>query len=247
MTARLFDLMRATWPAASTKEVEGWTIRDGQGGGSRVSAATWDGTGDGAGDGTGAPNIAVAEAAMERRGQVPLFMIRPQDDDLDAALSKRGYVLRDATLGYHVRTEALAAPPPSVTSFAIWPPLAIQTELWQAGGIGPERLAVMDRVQGPKTAIFGRINDKPAGVAFIACDGNAAMLHALEVAPAYRRRGLARIMMRHAALWAQDAGAEHLYLLVTRQNTGAGQLYTSLNFQPVGHYHYRIRALEAES
>jgi hypothetical protein len=35
---------------------------------------------------------------------------------------------------------------------------------------------------GPKTTLFGRINDRPAGTAFIALQGRTAMLHALEVA-----------------------------------------------------------------
>ena len=83
------------------------------------------------------------------------------------------------------------------------------------------------------------------GSAFIACHENAAMLHALEIASAFRRQGLARIMMRHAAKWAQDAGAEQLFLLVTRANVAANYLYTSLSFQPVGHYHYRIKSSEA--
>ena len=237
MSADLFALTRATWPAAAETHVGGWTIREGRGGGSRVSAATWDG------DGT--PDIASAEAAMVTLGQDPIFMIRPQDGTLDATLEATGYVLRDPTQGLAAPVAELAQSPPQVTSFAIWPPLAIQTEIWAAGGIGPERLAVMDRVAGRKTALFGRIADKPAGTAFVATHENFAMLHALEIAPAYRRRGLARIMMRHAAQWAQDEGATQLYLLVTRKNVPALELYASLNMHPVGHYHYRIKSSEA--
>ena len=36
----LFATMEATWPAASRRETGIWTLRDGQGGGKRVSAAT---------------------------------------------------------------------------------------------------------------------------------------------------------------------------------------------------------------
>ena len=237
MSADLFALMRATWPAAAEARVGGWTIREGQGGGSRVSAATW--------DGNGTPDIALAEAAMTQLGQSPIFMIRPQDETLDTLLEAEGYALRDPTQGFAAPVAALAQAPPQVTSFAIWPPLAIQAEIWAGGGIGPERLAVMERVSGEKTTLFGRVADKPAGTAFVATHQNAAMLHALEIAPAYRRRGLAQIMMRHAAKWAQDAGATDLYLLVTRKNVPALELYASLNMQPVGHYHYRRKCSEA--
>ena len=233
MSDALFSLTRATWPPAATTQVQGWSIRDGQGGGSRVSAATW--------DATGAPDITVAEHAMDALGQRPIFMIRPQDETLDHLLADRGYVVRDPTQGYGIDVDRIAKAPPPVSSFAIWPPLAIQTEIWARGGIGPERLAVMDRVQGPKTTIFGRIADKPAGVAFVALHGTSAMLHALEVAAEFRRRGLARIMMQHAAKWAQDAGVRDLYLLVTRANVAANDFYVSLGFQPVSGYHYRHR------
>lgn len=233
MSEKLFALTHSTWPAASTKSVGGWTLREGKGGGSRVSAATF--------DGDGIPDIALAEAEMAALGQTPLFMIRPQDHALDDMLAGRGYVVRDVTQGYVAATSDLAAAPPPVSSFAAWPPLAIQEEIWAAGGIGQERLAVMSRAKGAKTALFGRIKDKPAGAAFVAIEGQSAMLHALEVAPAFRRQGLARIMVRHAAHWAKEQGASQLFLLVTRANAPACALYLSLGFGPAGHYHYRHR------
>ena len=128
MSDPLFRLIDATWPAASMQDAGGWTIREGQGGGNRVSAATW--------DGDGAPDIALAESHMAALGQEPVFMIRPQDDALDAALDKAGYEIRDATQGYRIDVTQIAEAPPAVTSFTCWPPLAIQTEIWAEGGIG---------------------------------------------------------------------------------------------------------------
>ena len=65
------------------------------------------------------------------------------------------------------------------------------------------------------------------------------MLHVLEILPSARRNGLAAIMMRAAADWAQRQGATGFSVLVTRENTPARALYASLGFEPVGHYHYR--------
>lgn len=226
-----FALIDSTWPAASVAEVAGWTIREGKGGGSRVSAATW--------DGSGTPDFTAMETACTALGQRPLVMVRSGEDALDQALEARGYEVQDPVVLLAAKTGELAMAPPLETSFDIYPPLAIQTEIWQDGGIGPDRLAVMDRVNLPKTTLFGRKNERPAGSAFVACDGDRAMLHALEIRPALRRLGLAQIMMRHAALWAQDQGAAELHLLVTRENSPARSLYASLNFQAVGHYHYR--------
>lgn len=39
------DLMEGTWPAAARLRTGPWVVRDGQGGGSRVSSATAGGTG----------------------------------------------------------------------------------------------------------------------------------------------------------------------------------------------------------
>ncbi|MBF9035149.1 GNAT family N-acetyltransferase [Rhodobacterales bacterium HKCCE2091] len=234
----IYALTQATWPPVRAEMRDGWTIREGAGGGSRVSAATWDGPAD------ATPDLGTAEAAMLGLGQGPLVMVRAGEDRLDAMLDAAGYAVKDPTLAYAIDAATIAAVPPPVTSFEIWPPLAIQTDVWAEAGVGPERRAVMDRVQGPKTSLLGRIHDRPAAAAFVAVHGDAAMLHALEVAPDYRRAGLARVMVCSAADWALRQGASTLALLVTRANAPANALYKSLGFEPVGHYHYRVKTGE---
>jgi GNAT superfamily N-acetyltransferase len=98
----------------------------------------------------------------------------------------------------------------------------------------------MQRVTGPRISLFGRINNHPAATAFVALQGDIAMLHALEVVDVARRQGLAGHVMRAAGQWALGQGARHFSVLVTRENLPAQGLYTSLGFQPVGHYHYRV-------
>jgi GNAT superfamily N-acetyltransferase len=99
----------------------------------------------------------------------------------------------------------------------------------------------MDRVQGPKTALLARNGDRPAGVAFVACHGSEAMLHALEVLPANRRQGVGRTLLHAAANWAASQGATRLSLVVTRQNAAARALYARLGMECVGQYHYRMK------
>lgn len=225
--------MEATWPAATAARLGPWTIRDGQGGGKRVSAATADAAWTDA-------DIPQAETAMAALGHPPLFLIRDGDAALDAALDQRGYRIVDPVLAYSVPAADLAgADLPFLAGFAHWPPLAVATHLWADAGIGPARLAVMDRVQAPKTAILARSNDRPAGVAFVAVAGNIAMLHALEVAPARRRQGSAHNILTLAARWALDQGADTLALVVTTANETARTLYASHGMAVVGHYHYR--------
>ena len=231
----LQDVMDASWPAASVARVGPWAIRDGGGGGKRVSAATAEGSWQ-------ASDVTRAEAAMQALGQDRLFLIRTRDADLDAALQAQGYRVVDPVVAYAAPVAEIAAVPPArMTSFPHWPPMEIDRALWAEGGIGPARVAVMERVTGPKTVILGRSSDRAAGVAFVAMRGDVAMLHALEVSPALRRQGSAYNILRAAAVWAQDNGAKTLSLVVTEANVPARSLYASLGMTIVGQYHYRQR------
>ena len=224
---QLFPAMEATWPPARSWRLGPFCPRDGAGGGKRVSAASLEGDFAGA-------DLDAAEAAMA----VPLFLIRPGDEALDAALAARGYRLVDPVLAYAVPLAGIAQPE-RMTTFPHWPPMEIARALWADAGIGPARLAVMERAAGPKCVILGRVQDRAAGVAFVACHGDTAMLHALEVVPALRRQGSAHNILRAAAAWALDQGAATLSLVVTEANATARGLYASLGMNLVGQYHYR--------
>lgn len=228
----LTALIDGTWPAKSTTEIDGWIVREGGGAGSRVSAASQI---------TSTAHIEDAEAAMQRLGQPKLFMVRADEDHLDAELASRGYVIKDPVTFFSAPTEELATQRPmSATCFEVWPPLATQAEIWGAGGIDEARLKVMARAIGPKTTVLGRVHDTPAGTAFAAIHDGTAMLHAIETSHAFRRQGLGRNMIRSLAFWAQSHNAHTTALLVTRANVAANALYTSLGMTPVGGYHYRI-------
>ncbi len=229
----------ATWPAAVRRTLGPWTIRTGLGGGQRVSATTLNRPLPEADLRAALPE---AEAAMAAAHQPALFMVRPQDGMLDHVLERAGYRVKDPVSLYACPIQTLSAPQPArLSAFAIWPPLAIMAELWDEGGIGPARRAVMARAEGPKCAILARQNDRAAGTAFVAIHENIAMLHALEVTPSQRRQSVANNIMRVAALWAQDHGATSFSVVVTQANTAANRLYASLNMKNMGHYHYRIK------
>ncbi|QEW18307.1 Acetyltransferase (GNAT) family protein [Marinibacterium anthonyi] len=238
---RVIAAVDGTWPAARVFQTGAWTLREGQGGGQRVSAAT-------ALAKASAADLPVAEEAMREMGQRPLFMIRPCDQTLDALLEARGYAIHDPVRAWVCPPQTLMDQPvPRVTVFAIWEPLAMMREIWEAGGIGPGRQAVMDRAQGPKTALLGRWKEKPAAAAFVAIHDGVAMLHALEVLPHQRRQGMAQWMMRAAAFWAAENGADTLAVLCTQANGPANGLYASLSMKPVTEYHYRHKPEETAS
>ncbi len=230
----LYAAIDATWPAAEMTPCEPWLLRDGQGGGKRVSAAT-------AEEGVTDADIPSAEAAMRELGQDPLFMVRQGQDALDGLLEARGYQVVDPVNLYLGPIAPLAdAEKPRALVFAIWPPLAIQKDIWVSGGIGPARVAVMDRVSGPKTAILGRHDQTAAATAFVAISGNVAMVHAVEVIETCRGLGVGRMVTQHAARWAQENGATQMAVLCTKANVAANALYASLGLSVVGQYHYRM-------
>jgi GNAT superfamily N-acetyltransferase len=129
---------------------------------------------------------------------------------------------------------------PLVCAFTLLEPLAIQIDIWDRGGIGPARRAVMDRADCPKTSVLGRLHDSPAGAAFVGLAGDIAMLHALTVLPHQRKQGMGGHAMTAAARWTVEQGGRWLSLVVAQDNAGGNALYASLGMMPVGHYHYRI-------
>ncbi len=229
----LYDVIDATWPAARVERLGPVTLREGRGGGSRVSAATVDGAFEPA-------DLENAISTMRQMGQVPLFMIRDGDDTLDHWLAEHDFKVKDPVFIRTGRTSDLAETVlPRVTTFTVWPPLAIQKDIWAEGGINAPRLAIMSRVAEPKTAIFGRVDDQPAASAFVATHGEYAMLHALEVQLEHRRKGLAKWMMYQAGQWALRHKAQKLAVLVTQSNLAANALYDQLGLKIAGGYHYR--------
>jgi GNAT superfamily N-acetyltransferase len=229
----LSALIDATWPPAETRTLGPLTLRRGAGGGQRVSAATADAP-------CSAADLDAAEAAMRGWGQVPLFMVRAGEDALDAALAARGYRIVDPVRVWAGPAATVGDPAPQgMACFTLDAPLAIMREFWAAAGIGPARLAVMDRSAGPKTFLFARQHDRPAGVAFCAIHGRSAMLHALEVPRALRRRGAGANLVRGAAAWAAAQGAKRLATLTVVANAPANALFGALGMQEEAGYHYR--------
>lgn len=223
--SRLYDAVEATWPAAHMWQQDGWTMRDGAGGGKRVSAAT-------------AERVGVAP-----RGPLPdLVMVREREDRLDATLEAAGHQIIDPVIVYQAPCAPLARlTPPGIRTITATRPLARMRQIWADGGIGEARLAVMERVQGPKTYAMGRVNDRIAACAFAACHEDIVMLHALEVSPAARRSGLGRDVTAALARWGELQGAKIFALLATIDNAPARALYEGLGMVSAGQYHYRTK------
>lgn len=233
--SKTYAVVEATWPPHEVLTCGPFTLRDGRGGGKRVSAGTLDHPAEDA-------DITRAEEAMRDLGQVPLFQLREGEDAFDAQLERLGYNVVDPVTMYAASAEALATErPPRTAAIPAWEPLKIMEEIWATGGIGPARIEVMKRAKGPKTGLVSRWNDQPAGTAFLAMHDGIGMVHALEILPQHRRQGLGRWLMLRAAFWVLAQGGHTLSVICTTRNQGANGLYTSMGMQVVGHYHYRIK------
>lgn len=229
MAADYFAVLAATWPGVEERR-DGWVLRRAEGAGSRVSSATRISPG---------ADPRVAEAAMRAMGQRPLFMIRPGEEDLDAALAAMGYPVEDESVLLAAPAAAVAVEGAERAVIRCDAPLARMRELWAEAGIGPARLRVMARAAEPKVYLLMRDGDRPAGTAFVSAAEGVAMLHALSVAPFARRKGLAARATRVAAAWALEKGAAELALVARRRNAAALALYAALGFAERTRYHYR--------
>ncbi len=232
----LYDVIEATWPAAAVSDSGPFRIREGKGGGKRVSAATVSG-------GFAEGDLVAAEEAMRDLGQQPLFQIREGDEALDAALAARGYEIIDPVTMYAAKATDIATElPPRTAAIQAWEPLQIMREIWASGGIDDARIDVMFRACEPKTGFVSRWRDKPAGASFCAMHEGISMVHAVEILPFQRRQGVGRWLMRRAAYWTLDNGGHTLSVICTNENAAANGLYASLGMSVVGQYHYRILA-----
>lgn len=229
----LRDALEATWPAAAITPHGPFNLRDGQGGGKRVSATTLDGP-------FSAAALTEAEAQM---GDHRLFLLRSDQTEFDATLEADGYEILDPTVIYTAPIDLLAEKPRPVSLLNTWPPLAIQRQIWADGGIGAERINVMHRAAGTKSAFIARFQNRAAGVGFVALHNSFAVMHALHVEPDFRQQGVARYMVRGMAHWAQSEGASTFALAVTQANSAARALYTSLGMTEAGGYHYREKRI----
>ena len=223
------------WPPLNKKNIGPWVIREGAGGGNRVSSTT-------ANDFFRKEDIFIAENHMQLLNQKNIFQIREKDLELDNILDRLGYSLVDKTVVYGSKIAKMSSPcVPPMTAFNIWPPLRIMKDIWEIGGTTDSRISVMERCKVRKTAILGRIENKAAGCAFISEYKGIAILQALFVLPSYRRKGLARFLISESVKWVSYAESAYLAIMTDKYNKEARGLYDSLGMKIIDKYHYRVK------
>lgn len=221
---------RLTWPPARAVRVGPFDVPLDTEGGGRPTAVRR------AAEGLPVSGDDVAAVHAAKPGAA--FSVRDDDRALQDALGATGHRPVRATAFLAGPLDALRGEPPFMTGWAHWPPLAVVRDLWAMDGIDAGRQAVMDRAPAPKAAILLRDDDRVAGALFVAVAECMAMPHAVLTLPAFRRRGVGRMGLRHAARWAAGAGAGWMGLAVMRGNDAAMSLYRSVGLGEVGGYAY---------
>lgn len=246
---QLETLSANAWPAAEIDALAGWRLRHAAGVTRRANSVWPNGA---LGDEAVAEKLAAVEAFYRARNLPARYQISPaaQPADLDDHLAARGYVAK-------ARTAVQVAP--ITTILAQTPPLRQHPEFvievaeefdegWfgayaafaeeDAAGFATRR-EIIQRIPAPIGFASLHIGHQAAAVGLGVVEAGWLGIFCMGTAPALRRRGAARAILRTLAIWAQMQGAQAAYLQVMDSNGAARPLYASIGFQTLYHYHYR--------
>ena len=237
------------WRGVERATLGEWQLRAAQGFTGRANSCLPIGD---AGVGLAAAVEAVA-AWYRARGLAPLFQLPSGlTQDLDRFLEANGWVSCNETIVV-TSTPAVVldkVPPLSAAPYSVvvtddlddaWlslyhyrgqakvPPVARSVLGDAAGPVGFARACVDRALAGIGR---GAVTPDPLGRRWLG-------LTALEVAPPYRRRGLARAVVGALAEWGAGHGADRLYVQVAHGNRSAVRLYEGLGLAEHHRYHYR--------
>ncbi len=233
------------WPALESREVAGWVQRFAGGYTKRANSIN-----------ALQPISELDEslvASLEQPyiacGLPPIWRLTPlAPPGADAVLASRGYRRIDESLvqraplaAQHFRPDrdVLIDPTPSsgwLSGFAALSPVAPVHR--------PAMTGMLARIAAP--VAFAHVDDtidnnrQPVAFALGVVDGDHVGLFDVLVAPAARRRGLARRLTESICAWGWQHGARFAYLQVVATNSAALPLYAQLGFATVYSYAYRV-------
>jgi ribosomal protein S18 acetylase RimI-like enzyme len=136
-----------------------------------------------------------------------------------------GYATRDETLILAAPVADIAEAPPPVSCFEIWPPLAVQEEIWApaASARRARHHGAAPKVPRPPYSA-GSTTVPPRNRLHRSAWRRSRCSMRSKWHPSARRNGLARLMVRAGAAWAADRAPTTFTVLVTRANGGAAAL-----------------------
>lgn len=178
---------------------------------------------------------------LPARFQVPLPLAEPLDAELDrrgwTAYSPVRVLAADLPALLH-RPEPPGLPPVEVSDAPDEPWLAAYH--YRGAPLPEHARAVLERGDTVGFASARGADGAVLGIARGSVDRGWLGVTAVEVAPAVRRRGLGRGLLRALARWAADRRAHAVYLQVAEENPAGTALYLSEGLTDHHRYHYRV-------
>jgi ribosomal protein S18 acetylase RimI-like enzyme len=236
---RLEILADRAWPPAEVQVRDGWELRVSEPGiGRRVnSVAPRE-----AGRRPLEEKVAQAEAFYRHRGLTPTLKLtaaaRPAG--LDEFLAGRGY---RSEAEVSIQTLSLTVPAAAPRLPAVPSPAWLEANAAVPShyGAAPDAfLALIGRIDAPTGFAAVERDGQVAAIGMAVAEEGAVGIFEIGTRPEYRRRGLAREVMRTLLAWGAAGGASTAYLQVMLQNTPARSLYQALGFTEAYRYWYRI-------
>jgi N-acetylglutamate synthase len=128
------------------------------------------------------------------------------------------------------------------------------TRLWTDSGL-PFRPQGRDRAdkvaveleRGTATFLLAEAGGRLAGVVVATHDGRKGWINRLAVAPAYRRRGIAALLVREAEACLAAAGMEITAALIETQNEDSLAFFRSIGYVHDPHIEYVSKRRSAET
>jgi ribosomal protein S18 acetylase RimI-like enzyme len=240
---RLEAIALRAWPALEVESLPGWIRRFSDGYTKRANSIN--------GLDPGArldPDVIDAmEAAYRRRALPPIWRITPlAPPAADGMLAARGYSRIDESLVQVVPLDGSFGADPAVT-IASEPSPAWLASFAELSPVNQRhRLAMTRMLRSIASPVgFALVEDpaaagQPLGFALGVVDGDHLGVFDMLVAPAARRRGLARRVLRSLCAWGHSHGARVAYLQVVAANAAAIALYADHGFQTSYRYWYRV-------
>lgn len=243
--ADLEEVAALGWQGLETERLGGWLLR---------AAGGWTGRANSAlplGDPGLDPDAAIdAVVAWYRARELrPLFQVPvPLAAELDTRLDARGWDYLYGPGGIHLMSGDIAPILDSAGPARVdLPPVTLRAEptpgwlslyRYRGGALPPVATEVLLHAAAP---VFAEVveNGATAATGRGAVDAGWLGISAMETTATARRRGLARHVMLALLRHAAGAGARHVYLQVSADNTGAVALYSDLGLTVHHNYHYR--------
>lgn len=240
----LFAVAADCWGYLETERIDGWELRAGAGFAHRANSV-WP-------LGPLTRELPAALASISEwyaARELPALVQAAVGSELDALLTAHG--CQDGTSGA-LRQVADVAEARAYLAPLDYPNAPISTadrpqdrwlRLYRAGALPPQAKEILGAGERYCYAtVYDETSGEPLAIgrAVLAGPSNSWVgLAGIETAPAARRRGLARLIIKTLLDWAAGQGARHTMLEVAEGNEPALALYAGMGFETEHRYHYR--------